>query len=329
MTPLRQYGNLFISQSPDKQQVRGVASHNRKIPILADIGTFRYPPAHDRGHAGAQPLPAHPVHLPAAGLPVRPPLRQAPAPVRPRADPRLPAFPGHREEARARLDRHRGLRPALPVPRHPQEGLGHRGGPARSQAAAQAARRRQARGSPAFPRLRGGRAAPRHPDRLLRGRPAHLGSRQPATDRHRQPAHGRARRPGQGPQGPLRHALAAAARDPPRLLVADPPRGRLAVPGPDSRAALRPGCRQQGQPRRLAPVRHPQAAHASLRHAFAVHLLESGVDVRTIQLLLGHRSLATTARYLQLACSKVCSATSPLDLLPLPQAAADGPQAAR
>jgi integrase/recombinase XerD len=42
------------------------------------------------------------------------------------------------------------------------------------------------------------------------------------------------------------------------------------------------------------------------------------VDVRTIQLLLGHRSLATTARYLRVATSKVCSATSPLDLLPHP-----------
>ena len=56
----------------------------------------------------------------------------------------------------------------------------------------------------------------------------------------------------------------------------------------------------------------------SMRHAFAVHLLEQGVDVRTIQLLLGHRSLATTARYLRMATSKVCSATSPLDLLPRP-----------
>ena len=56
----------------------------------------------------------------------------------------------------------------------------------------------------------------------------------------------------------------------------------------------------------------------SFRHAFAVHMLENGTDVRTIQLLMGHRSLSTTTIYLRIATTKVCSATSPLDLLPRP-----------
>ena len=38
--------------------------------------------------------------------------------------------------------------------------------------------------------------------------------------------------------------------------------------------------------------------------------------MRRIQLLLGHRSLATTSRYLKIATSTVCATTSPLDLLP-------------
>jgi integrase/recombinase XerD len=41
-------------------------------------------------------------------------------------------------------------------------------------------------------------------------------------------------------------------------------------------------------------------------------------NLRAVQLLLGHRSLATTAKYLRIATSKVCGTSSPLDLLPHP-----------
>src|SRR6266850_933717 len=49
------------------------------------------------------------------------------------------------------------------------------------------------------------------------------------------------------------------------------------------------------------------------------------LEKKKIQLLLGHRSLATTARYLRIATSKVCSTSSPLDLLPHPVCAESKP----
>src|SRR5712671_2749502 len=70
-------------------------------------------------------------------------------------------------------------------------------------------------------------------------------------------------------------------------------------------------CRQV---REQCGIGKPVSPH-SLRHAFAVHLLEAGTDLRTIQLLLGHRNLSTTAQYLMIATSKVCATASPLESL--------------
>ena len=87
------------------------------------------------------------------------------------------------------------------------------------------------------------------------------------------------------------------------------------IPGSHiTRVGINDACRLGAQ---RSGLKKPVTPH-SMRHAFATHLLEYGTDLRTIQLLLGHRSLSTTARYLRMAVSKVCATRSPLDLLPHP-----------
>ena len=75
--------------------------------------------------------------------------------------------------------------------------------------------------------------------------------------------------------------------------------------------SLRVICTNAGRRAGVKKHCHPHA----FRHSFATHLLDAGADLRTIQVLLGHADIRTTARYLRVSTRLIQSVTSPFDTL--------------
>lgn len=99
------------------------------------------------------------------------------------------------------------------------------------------------------------------------------------------------------------------------------PQGPWLFPGrpstkPLTRAAV---AKMLGRAARALNLNKHVYPHA-LRHSFAVHLLDLGADLRTVQILLGHRQVSSTTQYLYLSQERLARAPSPLDALGTDQA---------
>lgn len=87
-------------------------------------------------------------------------------------------------------------------------------------------------------------------------------------------------------------------------------------PGSKGHRPMASGTAQKlyNQARRRIGIEHGSDIH-TLRHSFSTHLFDAGVDPHTIQLLLGHRSVKTTLKYLHSSRRYLVQVTSPFDLL--------------
>jgi integrase/recombinase XerD len=91
---------------------------------------------------------------------------------------------------------------------------------------------------------------------------------------------------------------------------------RWMFPGKDRRQPLNPTTVQKACQRACRAAGLPRITPHTLRHCHATHLLEAGVDTRTIQALLGHHRIGTTALYTHVSLAGVQQVVSPLDRLP-------------
>ena len=164
-----------------------------------------------------------------------------------------------------------------------------------------------------------GLSSPHDADGPVLDRHAECGAAPAAGRGHRQPAHADSHSAGEGRTRSLRAAQPHAARDAPRVLPVDAAEDvvvsrhgrRLARRQTDHAKVLWDACVVAATRAGFAQARQPHL----LRHSYATHLLESGADLRTIQLLLGHVNIRHTVLYLHLSQKHLQAVANPLDAL--------------